>query len=157
MSDLWRGKIKQMKASFMLKDFDRLSKVLMLFSGEVSRLDPSPSLQQTLPIRQIYGTWTPSGFPPLSRLASFESWELQLSANLHTWRELVIQMYSRLIFLPKIHQKHGEGNLWKRSWGANIRDLLKYAFVLSVYPEENIVGTVWYNICELDVKDQSDI
>lgn len=36
-------------------------------------------------------------------------------------------------------------------------DLLKYAFDLSVYPEENIVGTVWYNICELDVKDQSDI
>lgn len=48
-----------------------------------------------------------------SRLAAFESWALPPSASLHTRGELVIQMYSTLPFLPKIHQKrrpNGEGD-----------------------------------------------
>ena len=86
-----------------------------LFSGKCVAAGPdfwvalSPTNVWALPIRQIYSTWTdtPSGSPPLSRLASFESgwwwwwWELLLSANLHTRGELVIQIYSRLILLPK--------------------------------------------------------
>lgn len=125
-----------------------------LFSGECVAAGPdfwvalSPANVWALPIRQIYSTWTdtPSGSPPLSRLASFESGrggELLLSANLHTRGELAIQIYSRLILLPK-----SEAHCSNLRWGDCVKTARRVLggpsevrfFGLSVYPEEILLA-----------------
>ena len=71
-----------------------------------------------------------------------------LSANLHTRGELVIQIYSRLILLPKTREKWGalfelRGKTYENSvesvfWGGGT--FLKFIFGLSVYPEEILLA-----------------
>lgn len=132
-----------------------------LFSGKCVAAGPdfwvalSPANVWALPIRQIYSTWTdtPSGSPPLSRLASFESGRGGSCYCLPIFireENLLFKFIRDLFYYLKVRRivRTCDGEIVWKQRGECWEDLLKFVFsvcqsILKRYYWHRLVQYLW--------------